>query len=116
MTLEEFIERLRQYEQQPKRWVVNQEAKERFVAAYKAIKRAVLKEEPDAKVSCHIDDGDGIITIDASWITVREVKDFCLSLSKANNFEIYPKLNETLQMNILFHGVYKPIFLKGNEN
>ena len=107
LTLEEFIERMREYEQQPKIWTVDPDAKREFIKAYTSIREMILKEEPESKIACKIDDGNGIITIEAEWITVRKVQAFCDSLRKANNFEIYPRLNETLCMNIMFHDVYK---------
>ena len=107
MTLEEFLELLRKYKEQPKIWTVDPVRETEFSNAFKAIRKMVLNEEPDAKIECKIDDGNGIIIIDAEWLTVRNVESFCRHLSKANNFEIYPRLNETLRMSIMFHDVYK---------
>ena len=107
MTLEEFLEILRKYQEQPKIWSVDPAREMEFTNAFKTIQRMVLAEEPDSKVECKIDDGNGIIVIEAAWLTIRNVESFCKSLSKANNFEIYPRLDETLCMNIMFHDVYK---------
>lgn len=107
MTLEDFLELLRKYKEQPKIWTVDPIKETEFTKAYNAIKAIILKEEPDSTIECKVEDGDGVIVIKASWITIREIKTFCDALSKANNFEIYPKLDETLCMNITFHGVYK---------
>ena len=107
MTLEEFLEMMRKYREQPKIWTVDPERETEFAKAYSAIKAIILKEEPDSVIECKVEDGAGVITINASWLTVREIEKFCKALSKANNFEIYPRLDETLCMNITFHDVYK---------
>ena len=107
MNFEDFLEMMRQYKEQPKIWTVNPKREMEFSNAYKAIYTMVLKEEPDAKVTCKVNDGNGIIVIEASWLTIRNVESFCHHLSKANNFEIYPRLDETLCMNIMYHDVYK---------
>ena len=110
MTLEEFLELLRKYKESPKIWKVNPRREMEFTNAYNAIREMVLNEEPDSKVECKCGDGDGVIVIKASWMTIRNVQEFCKHLSKANNFEIYPKLDETLCMNITFHNVYERVY------
>lgn len=107
MTLEEFLELLRKYKEQPKIWTVDPVREMEFTKAFNAIKAMILKEEPDSTIECKVEDGNGVIVIKGSWLTVREVQNFCKALSKANNFEIYPRRDETLCMNIMFHDVYK---------
>lgn len=112
MTLEKFLEELRKYEQQPKMWVVNLQRQTEFMQAYKGISALVLAEDPDAKIECEMHEiniGAGVIRIEADELIVREIQRFCAAISKANNFEIYPLVNDKMRMSIMFYNIYKRI-------
>lgn len=51
----------------------------------------------------------GSITTQLSDLTVCNIPQFTEMISKADNFEIYPKTDGTLQLNITFQSVLKAI-------
>jgi len=110
MTFEDFLEKMRQYEAQQKAWVINPNRKREVEETYRGIKKLVLEQDPNATVSCtmkEINNGTVYVNINTYWLTIRETKEFAELIKKANNFEIYPRTDETIQLNIAFHGVYK---------
>ena len=110
MTLEEFLEQLRKYQEQPKIWVVDPVRQTEFMQAYKGISALVLAEEPEANIECEMHEiniGAGVIRIEADELVVREIQNFCAAISKANNFEIYPLANDKMRMSIMFYNIYK---------
>ena len=112
MTLEHFLEELRKYEKQPKIWVVDLQRQTEFIKAYREIKSLILAEDPTAKIECEMHEaniGAGVIRIETEWLVVREIQDFCDAISKANNFEVFPTVDNTLRMTIMFYSIYKRI-------
>jgi hypothetical protein len=110
MTLEEFLEKLRKYSEQPKIWVVDLQRQTEFIQAYKDLSNVVLAEDPNANIKCEmheINDGSGVITIESSWVIVREIEKFCNATSKANNFEVYPLITDKVRIAFMFENIYK---------
>lgn len=113
MTLDELLDRLRQYKNDEDVWVVNLQREIQLRQTYKAIQEIVLKEDPDAVISCEmheINDGSAVIEVVTDWLEVKEIEKFCESISNVNNFEIYPLNNGKIQFNMMFNGVRQRVY------
>jgi len=51
----------------------------------------------------------GSVTVTGKNITFRKPEWFMKAVELANNFEVYPKTNGTVEMNFTFHGLTKPL-------
>lgn len=106
--LDAFLMYLQELKDKPHIQMINPVRFNEFRYACNAITRAVKDEVPDAKIEYEINDGevgDGDITIIANEIIVRDIKRFISGLKMAHNFEVYPRTDGNIQMNILFNGI-----------
>ena len=96
-----FAKALGKYLKAEKRFVKNP-ARIAEVAEAEAIARAMF---PNATITIADDPlqmGALILSVTDFDITVREIEQFQQLINKANNFEVYPIGEDTVQLNILF--------------
>lgn len=113
--LDAFLMYLQELKDKPHVEMINPVRFKEFRYACNAITKAVKAENPDAKIEYKINDGDigeGVIRIIADEISARDLKLFISGLKMAHNFEVYPRTDGNIQMNILFHGVMESVNLE----
>lgn len=73
------------------------------------LKEILAENQEEGQLEINIRDmfNMGSITADMPELTVDNIPKFMRMISKADNFEIYPKINGTLQLNITFQSVLK---------
>ncbi len=98
---QKFADELMQYLEKEKVFV----ADTKRIAEVNAAAELAREMFPDANITIEEDPlqmGGLFLCIDDFDIVVRETERFAELISKANNFEIYPKADEKLQLNIAF--------------
>lgn len=113
--LDAFLMYLQELKDKPRAQIINPTRLKEFNYACNAITRAIKAESPNAKIKYSLNDGeigDGDIIIIADEIVVRDVKRFVSGLKMAHNFEIYPRTDGNIQMNILFHKIMESVDLE----
>ena len=67
-----------------------------------------MVDEKNVKVSCHLHEpleSSGYISIIGKNISIVNTLNFVSVLTQANNVEIYPKTDGTVQINLMFYGL-----------
>ena len=106
--MEEEFQKIKEYLDAPKVGVVNPVRKQEMMDAYEIIKGIVLPESPDATIEIGenaLQSGAMAIRIVTPDITVYDTAEFAEATKNADNFQVYPRTDDMVQMDILFEGV-----------
>lgn len=79
--------------------------------SYLAVKKALKEAGCKAKVTCgqsSLTPSMGYIDIEAKSINMGDLKWFRRATEFADNIEVYPKTDGTVQMSMVFYGIMKP--------
>lgn len=82
----------------PKRWL-------QFQAACRALEAFKLERAAELSCETHPDVGYGVIQLRASAILWHREQRFSMEILHADNFEIYPVNDITIQMDLMFYGI-----------
>ena len=110
--LDTFIELLSEKRQEPKIEVCDLKRIAELKNALENINKVVIKNSPGATIKCslsEIDDGSDDIRIVTEDIIIDDISSFIKGIKTANNFEIYPLVDDKIQINIMFEGIKKQI-------
>ena len=102
------FQKLKEYLDAPKTGKINLDRYKEVVDSYEIIKGIIRSVDPDATIEikeCPLQLGSVFIKIVTSDVTVYDMDAFADATRNANNFQIYPRTDETVQFDILFEGV-----------
>jgi hypothetical protein len=105
------------FDSHSKTMVLNEKRVKDVKRAYETIERILSQESaPNATLSIKITgltQQDVYIEVIARELVVQNVKDFLVALANncsADNFEIYPRIDDKIQINFLFNDVFDVMF------
>ena len=85
---------------------VNEDRVADILYGYKALQDIILGK--DVKISYSVfepTDGMGCVSVEGKSVECKETSKLKAVIDLATNFEVYPKVNGTIQMNFTFHGL-----------
>lgn len=91
---------------------LNLDTQKLIMASFKKLKENVFHGNSDVQVSYELHQpfqSMGYISIIGKVISIYNPKVFAAISSLASNVEVYPKTNGTIQINLTYHGLTKPI-------
>lgn len=91
--------------------IINPHKIRRVLSAYKILEY-LIKDIKGAKASYKLHEpykSMGSVSIVSNNLIFRKPKWFLKAVELADNFEVYPKTEGTIQMNFTFHGLTKPL-------
>ena len=108
MELDAELQKIKEWVDAPKIGMVNFVKQKELVESYVIIKNIILTHDPDATVE--IVEGalqTGAVTISAvtSDVTVYDTVAFAEAIKNADNFQVYPRTDDRVKLDILFEGV-----------
>ena len=106
------FEKIRGWVEAPKASCINHKKIQEVMQAYEIIKKTVLKNDLDAIVKISegaLQLGSVVIEITTINLTVYSMEEFMETIKNADNFEIYPRVDDQIQINILFEDVIRYI-------
>lgn len=91
--------------------IINPYKIQQVLYTYKVLKY-LMKGTKKAKVSYELHEpfrSMGSVSVVGKNLVFRKPEWFMKAVELANNFEVYPKTDGTIQMNFTFHGLTKPL-------
>ena len=85
---------------------VNEDRVADILCGYKVLQNIMQGE--DIKISYSVfepTDGMGCVSVEGKSVECKETSKLNAVIDLATNFEVYPKINGTIQMNFTFHGL-----------
>lgn len=110
MELDAELQKIKEWVEAPKIGVVNLARQQEVETSYAIIKEIILAHDPDATIE--IVEGAlqmGAVAISAvtSDVTVYDTAAFAEAIKNADNFQVYPRTDDRVKLDILFEGVIK---------
>lgn len=106
--MDETLQKIKEYLDAPKTGVVNPERYEEVMASCAIIREIILFNDPEATIEVSegaLQLGSMAIRIVTSDVTVYDTAAFAEATKNADNFQVYPRTDEKIQLDILFEGV-----------
>ena len=108
MELDAELQKIKEWVEAPKVGVVNFVRQRELVESYKIIKNIILANDPDATIEIvagALQMGAVAISAVTSDVTVYDTAAFAEAIKNADNFQVYPRTDDRVKLDILFEGV-----------
>jgi hypothetical protein len=108
MELDAELQKIKEWVEAPKVGVVNPSKMQEVMDSYVIIRNIIRSSDPDATIE--IVEGAlqmGAVSISAvtSDVTVYDTATFAEAIKNADNFQVYPRTDDKVKLDILFEGV-----------
>lgn len=108
MELDAELQKIKEWVEAPKIGIVNFVREREMIESYKIIKDIIMAHDPDATIEIvegALQTGSVVISAVTSDVTVYDTAAFAEAIKNADNFQVYPRTDDKVKLDILFEGV-----------
>jgi hypothetical protein len=108
MELDAELQKIKEWVNAPKVGVVNLARQRELAESYAIIKGIILAYDPNATIEIvegALQMGAVVISAVTSDVTVYDTAAFAEAIKNADNFQVYPRTDDKVKLDILFEGV-----------
>ena len=112
MDFEMFLAKMKEWQSNPHMFIVNNNRMKEMEMAHDILEKIIHEYDPDATIKVDmnvLNDGSASIVIETCDFVVHNVQEFITVIKNANNFEVYPILDDKIRIAIMFNNVMKVI-------